>query len=236
MSILQASRLQYLSGNALKLIAALTMLIDHIGLLFFPQHLLFRIVGRLAYPIFAFMIAEGCHYTKNRFRYFFSIFLLGSLCQIVYLIFSGDTSLNVLLVFSCSILLIYLLQEWKAGRKPWSLVIFCAAVALTYVLNTYLTISYGFWGIMSPVLAAICHPPRGEKLSPARNPIHVFLLGLAMIPLSMESHIIQYYGFLALPLLLLYSGRRGKGNFKYAFYLFYPLHLALLHAIAWLIE
>ena len=54
-----------LNGNHLKLIAAFTMLLDHAGILLFPHVKLLRILGRLAYPIFAYMIAEGCRYTKN---------------------------------------------------------------------------------------------------------------------------------------------------------------------------
>ena len=69
--------LPLLSGNGLKLVAALTMLIDHVGMLLFPQVLLLRIIGRLAFPIYAFMIAEGCRYTKNKLRYFLMVFLLG---------------------------------------------------------------------------------------------------------------------------------------------------------------
>ena len=55
-----------LNGNHLKLIAAFSMLLDHAGILLFPQIRMLRIIGRLAYPIFAFMIAEGCRYTKNK--------------------------------------------------------------------------------------------------------------------------------------------------------------------------
>ena len=235
MTIPQSSRLPSLSGNALKLIAVLAMLTDHIGVLFFPQYPIFRVIGRLAYPIFAFMIAEGCHYTKNRLRYFLSIFLLGVFCQISHLTLSANTHLNILLTFSCSIPLICLLQAWKAGKNPWLLAIFCAAVTFVYVLNEYLTLDYGFWGIMIPVLAAVCHPARGNAYSPDQNSLSVLSLGLGLLLLSMRSGSVQYYSFLALPLLYLYSGRRGNGNYKYAFYLFYPLHLALLLAIAQLI-
>ena len=68
-----------LSGNTLKIVAAVSMLLDHIGVVFFPHVAVFRILGRLALPIFAFMIAEGCRYTKNRLRYFLTIFGLGVL-------------------------------------------------------------------------------------------------------------------------------------------------------------
>ena len=56
---------QFLTGNMLKLLAAFSMLLDHAGLLFFPSEMGFRIAGRLAFPIFAFMIAEGCKYTRS---------------------------------------------------------------------------------------------------------------------------------------------------------------------------
>ena len=64
---------EILSGNALKILGALSMLADHVGLMFFPEVTALRIVGRLAYPIFAYMIAEGCAHTRNRRRYFLRI-------------------------------------------------------------------------------------------------------------------------------------------------------------------
>ena len=76
--MLTASKFGYsLSGNALKIIAAITMLIDHIGVILLPQITLFRVIGRISFPIFAFMIAEGCAHTKNKLRYFYRFFCLG---------------------------------------------------------------------------------------------------------------------------------------------------------------
>ena len=57
-----------LSGNALKIIGAITMLIDHMGVVLFPGIAILRIIGRISFPIFAFMIAEGCRYTKNKLK------------------------------------------------------------------------------------------------------------------------------------------------------------------------
>lgn len=73
-------------GNILKLIAALSMLIDHVGLMFFPNQLWMRAVGRLAFPIFAFFIAEGFRYTRSKLRYLLTVFALASpviLCTIL---------------------------------------------------------------------------------------------------------------------------------------------------------
>ena len=65
-----------LTNNQLKIIAMLAMLSDHIGKVLLPQYQILQIIGRLAFPIFAFMIAEGCFYTKNKVRYFLTVFLL----------------------------------------------------------------------------------------------------------------------------------------------------------------
>lgn len=235
MSVRSDSGPRILCGNLLKLIAAVAMVTDHAGLMFFPQHPVFRIIGRLAFPIFAFMIAEGCHYTKNRLRYFLSVFLLGAICQSVYYFFCGDTYLNILLTFSCSIPLIYLLQLWKSRKKAVWMLPFAAATAFLFVLSRYLTIDYGFWGILVPVFASLCYPRRGEALENRHHYLRVALTGVGLLLLASVSGGVQYYSLLTLPLLLLYSGKRGKRNFKYAFYLFYPLHLAALQAIAWLI-
>ncbi|MBO5782826.1 MAG: conjugal transfer protein TraX, partial [Clostridia bacterium] len=56
------NKLRFLSGNSIKILAALAMVIDHVGLLFFPFDPVFRMIGRLAFPLFAYMIAEGCKY------------------------------------------------------------------------------------------------------------------------------------------------------------------------------
>ena len=96
-----------MSGFILKLIAAATMLIDHAGLLLFPGHRWMRIVVRIAYPLFAYSIAEGFRYTRNRVRYFLQIFILGVLCQIVYTIAEGELYFGILLTFSFSIVLMH---------------------------------------------------------------------------------------------------------------------------------
>ena len=112
---MQESKWRILNANHLKLIAAATMLLDHMGILLFPYVLIFRILGRLSFPIFAFMVAEGCHYTQNKWRHLGLIAGLGVICQAVYFLVSGSDRINVLLTFSGSILLIYALQTAYHG-------------------------------------------------------------------------------------------------------------------------
>lgn len=220
----------FLSGNALKLLAALFMTIDHVGVLLLPHVIVLRILGRLALPIFAFMIAEGCRYTRNRLRYFGSVFALGVLCQIVYYLAERSLYFSILITFSLSIATIYALQDWKEQKTPRSALVFFGAVAGVYALNRVFAIDYGFWGCMLPVFAAAF-----QKTAWDRPWVNLGMLGLGLLVLAADLGQIQYYALPALPLLACYNGRRGRWKLKYFFYLFYPLHLVLLQGIALLL-
>ena len=229
-----------LTGNALKIIAAISMLIDHIGYLLLPQFPILRVIGRLAYTIFAFMIAEGCRYTRNKLRYFLGIFLLAVLCQTVYFVVEHDTDLSILVTFSLSILLIY---AWQACRKAFSdsnilnkviaFTLFVTVIAAVYVLNSLFEIDYGFWGSMVPLFATMFMGTKGRMDT---IPVHVTMLCIGLVILSLDLGDIQYFCLLALPLLYLYTGKRGMGNLKYFFYIFYPVHLVVLQGISLLLR
>ena len=95
------------TNNQLKIIAMVSMLCDHIGILFFPGLEIFRIIGRIAFPIFAFMIAEGCRYTKNRAKYLGMIMAMAIAFQAVYFVAMGSLYQGSLVTFSLAIILIY---------------------------------------------------------------------------------------------------------------------------------
>lgn len=234
-----------LSGNTLKIIAALSMVIDHIGVMLLPQVILLRIIGRISFPVFAFMIAEGCEKTGNRRRYFLCIFLLGVACQLVYFLYDGVAYLGILITFSLSILLVYALQAMKTAifdgtmrrsRRCIAVLGFLFLLAAVYALNKLIPIDYGFWGCMLPLFASIFRTP-----SPATAPrfqrldrlgVHVTMLGIGLLILSCVQGGVQIYSLCAIPLLLLYSGTRGTWKMKSFFYIFYPTHLATIALIA----
>lgn len=233
-----------LSSNALKLIAAAAMLLDHIGVMFFPQIEALRIIGRLAYPIFAYMIAQGCAHTRNRRRYFLRVFSLAALCQIVYSLAGGALYFSILVTFCCGIAMSCALADMKKelfapGPVRYSgTLMFGLSVMVVWLLNRWLVIDYGFWGCMVPVFAGIFQSGENDpewirRLD--RKPVHVAMTGVGLLLLAWDAGGIQYWSLLALPLLLLYSGERGKWNLKYFFYIFYPAHLAILQGIQWLI-
>lgn len=222
---------RFLSGNTLKILAAIFMTLDHMGLMLFPRQILFRILGRLAMPIFAFMIAEGCKYTRNKKKYFGMVFGLGLICQIVYTIANGDWYLSILITFSLSILVIYALQHYKQYRNLTAGLLLAGSIAAVWMLNQVFEIDYGFWGCMLPVFASL-----PQVTSRDNHPTCMATLGIGLVFLSMALGDIQIFSLLALPLLFCYSGKRGKLRMKYFFYIFYPAHLVILQAIAMLVR
>lgn len=104
------------SGNQLKVIALIAMTCDHVGKELFPQYELLQIIGRLAFPIFAYMIAEGCRYTKNRRKHLLSVAGLALICQLVYFVAQGSLYQGILVTFSLSICMIYVIDHAKSKR------------------------------------------------------------------------------------------------------------------------
>ena len=221
-------------GSVIKIIAALTMLIDHAGLILFPGQYWMRIVGRIAFPLFAYCIAEGYRYTRHRLRYFLQIFLLGVGCQIVYYIAERDWYLGILLTFSLSIVLMELARRCKAAFQSedkkaawlWG-VAFFAAVLAVWGFTTVVTVDYGFVGVLLPVLAYL-----PEETGVRKGLFIAGILALAVDQYLPAGYVGQFFGLLAVPFLCAYNGKLGKHRMKWFFYIFYPAHLALLYGIA----
>lgn len=228
-----------LSGNALKILAAVAMTVDHVGLVFFPAVPAFRHIGRLAFPIFAFMIAEGCAHTRKPLRYFLNVLALALVCQTAYTVAMGQWFLCVPVSFSLSIPLVLALRRWKGAlvgdALPPKLLwggAFLGGVAAVWVLTRFVTLDYGFWGCMMPVGASLFRQEGNTRLKKLdRNLVHVLSMAMFMIPLALELGAWQWWSLLALPLLKLYSGKRGKYGMKYFFYIFYPAHLLVIQGL-----
>ncbi|MCH5202692.1 MAG: hypothetical protein J1F17_05740 [Oscillospiraceae bacterium] len=230
--IFQIFQKGFISGNAIKIIALVTMTIDHIGVNFFPDIYIFRIIGRISFPLFSYMIAEGCRYTRNKLKYFFSVFLLGTLCQIVYYIADNSLYMGVLITFSISILIIFSIQ-WAKNNcfnpfgwiLPFSVILwalFLCEILPLYLSDTNYHIDYRFFGIMLPVIISLSD----------RRDIRFILATAGTVVLALSLTEIQWWGLLSLIPLALYNGKRGKMRIKYLFYIYYPAHLLIIDYIA----
>ena len=231
------------TNNQLKIIAMVSMLLDHIGVWFFPDVDIFRILGRIAFPIFAYMIAEGCRYTKNRAKYLGMIAGMGILFQVVFFVAMESLYQGILVTFSLAIITIYSIDGILHAKKLWGRLAALAGLAfvvafvviLPHVLSgTDFDIDYGVWGILLPV-AVYFLPSRVWRV-----------IGIAALLVARAIHytafpdgslgLLQWFSLITIPLLALYNGERGRAKMKYVFYIFYPAHLVVLYGLAMLIE
>lgn len=220
-----------LTGNQLKLIAVITMTIDHVGAYLLPQILWLRIIGRLAFPIYAYMIAEGCQHTRNILRYLGSVAGMAVLCQVVLYLFNGSLHMYILVTFSLSILIIMLLQQAQKSAF-WGLLA-VIAVGGAYYVTQYLPkelpndfrIDYDFLGVMLPVMIWV---GKSKWQSMGMCAFGLLLMGM--------DNSIQMYALLALIPLALYNEQRGKLNLKSFFYWYYPIHLVAIYGVDLLLK
>ena len=224
----------FLSGNQLKIIAAAAMTCDHVGKYILPQLDFLTIFGRLAFPIFAYMIAEGCRYTHSRKKYLLSMAALAFVCQIVYFFLMHSLYQCVLVTFSLSIAMIWAMDNARQKKTPQSIALVFAVLAGVYILTEILPrvlthtdfyIDYGLWGVMLPVMVFAVDVKRIKLISAAA----------ALVLIALPNGGIQWYALAAIPLLALYDGTRGKVRMKNLFYIYYPLHLIVIYGISMII-
>lgn len=216
-----------LSGNALKILAMIFMTCDHVAVELLPDWDFLRIIGRLAMPIYAYMIAEGCRFTHDRKKYLWRLSSLALLCQVVYFFAVGSLYQCILVTFSLSVCLIWALET---SPKSWGLLVFLASAFLCEGLpvllkGTDFAVDYGIVGVCLPALVYFGRT-REEKLLG-------FTLGLILLALQYGG--IQWFGLGAVPLLMLYSGERGKLSIGRLFYFYYPAHLVVIYGLSLLL-
>lgn len=246
-----SSKNRGLSASTLKILAGIFMVIDHVGAILLPDILILRVIGRLSYPIFAYFIAEGCRYTRNKLKRFLLVLGLAVLCETVAFIAAGEPDGGILVNFCMAILLIYQVQACKkalARRKwgmavLWFLLFWASVLGVRYIVGHILYVDYGFWGVLIPVWACLPDYKEGEAPAFLRHfsgrgwKLVAFSVGLLLLCASRNRFVnIQSFSLLAIPLLAFYNGTPGRKGFKYGFYIFYPAHLAVIWSIAALLK
>ena len=215
----------------LKMIAIITMAIDHIGAIFFPQYIILRMIGRIAFPIFAFLLVEGMIQTKSLEKYLGRMLLFAVISELPFdLAFWGEmvhlAHQNVMWTFSLALAAVYLYRKLPAERQ--NLFVFWGLTLLFACAASYLQTDYGAWGV---IWVMSFYAYRNQPLQ--KYSMAVLLLvgyGLFYTVLSGRFFWGQYIECLAalsFPSLLLFNGKKGPA-LKYFFYAFYPAHLLLL--------
>jgi hypothetical protein len=227
------------------------MTFDHVGVVFFGGVAIFRILGRLAFPLFAYFIAEGCKYTQNKLKRFLTVFIIGTLYTVFFLIYDGELYLNIFVTFSISIILIYLLQWAKSlvfndGKLIFAIIpviLIAALITGTSFLEKHIYLEYGVRGSILPLLISLFDfrginklPVWATKLDNHFMSLICMSVGLSLLCINANLGQLQLYSFISVLLLLFYNGSVGNRKMKYAFYIFYPAHLVIIEGLSLLIS
>lgn len=220
-----------ISQETLKLIACVTMLLDHIGAMFVRGYTL-RIIGRIAFPIYCFLMAEGAYYTKNPAKYAMRLAIGLLLSEIPF-----DLALKRGLTWEYQSVMFTMLIGFAAleivlqSKHDWlSLLTIASACLLAETLHT----DYGGFGVLLIVAFGVL---RGRFWLQATALAAIsFLMNSARIPFFGTYIAIELFAVFAMVPIALYSGKKafsGKvdRHLQWAFYMFYPAHLFILYLV-----
>lgn len=226
-----------LSQTALKLIACFTMLLDHIGFALVPSSspvfTVLRVIGRMAFPLYCFLLTEGVHHTGNAKKYLLRLVILAVLSEPIFdlmcygrLIYIRKQSVMVTLLLGAAMCMLM-----KKLPKFWMKL---PVVIPFFFLARLAHCDYGAGGILMIAMFMLTHdlPYRWLWQVPLFGLLCIYM-GSWAVKLPWRSVPAQWFAVLALVPILLYGGHKGNKNkaLSYAMNLFYPVHMAIIVAI-----
>ncbi len=239
------------------MIAVAAMTIDHIGVIFVPYgtplFFVLRAIGRIAFPLFAFMLVEGFNHTRNVVKYLLRIACIGLVIEIAFdigmLFIDGleKIQMNVFITLTIGLLTIALLKSKKWYFKLLA-IIPITYVAITDIFINYVTIGnyqfplsieYGLYGLTIILLFAFTSDIKKRFMGLIFiNTIFVSpgFLSLTDINYNFIHHYLQYFSIISIIPIYLYNGKVGIKLPKLFTYLYYPVHMLILYGIFILTE
>ena len=213
----------------IKLIAVITMIIDHIGFVFFPEVTILRIIGRIAMPLFAFSIARGFFYTNNKGKYFTLMILFAAISQVpfhymrlagrreeliasdipyqVMAAFRLDAHYNILVTWLLAMLFLLGLERLLNKKCEW-LMVTAGLLIGPIAASFYLSFDFGLYGVILPAIFYIAFYGRSVTAGTSKKDvsfrmfdyINVFIfVALATYLLWMDRLPDQFYGISDIP-------------------------------------
>jgi hypothetical protein len=238
-----------LNGFQIKLIAITIMVIDHAAILFFPGIIVFRIIGRIAFPLFAFLITEGFRHTRSVKKYLFRLLLCAVLFQIPDWLFGSETmrhifiswgwesvpsinyELNIFATLFLGLAAVSLYKKLKGKHIAYSWLAVTAIAAAAQIIGA----DYGAYGVFYIIVFYVAGRDISKMLIGGiilhgSYAAYEAVTSYAASGVIAFPHSIQLYSLLSIGIIALYNGERGR-KMKYFFYLFYPLHMIVLYVI-----
>ncbi len=227
-----------MSGFVLKMIALITMLIDHTASILLEGskwYLLLRIIGRLAFPIFCFLLVEGYFHTKDVYKYLKRLGLFAILSEIPFDMAFADNitrfdfldNQNVFFTLFIGLSVIHLMTLVETKFRSNIIIsnlLNCAVVLIGSFIALLLSSDYSMYGILIIVSFYIF-----------RNNKWVLTVVLLLLFYQLGGFV-QAFGILSMLFIFLYNGKKGTSLNRYIFYGFYPVHLIILVLISRMLE
>ena len=213
-----------LGREVFKWIAIITMTVDHIGAVLYPEFEVLRLIGRFSFPLFAYLLILGMEKTQNIRNYFLRLFIFALISQAPFFLAIGNEPfehLNIFFTLSFGLLFVYYF-------KKNSLIAF-----VPLFFSFLLPFDYSIYGLA--MIGCMYILTKNLKLGTI---LLILLNGLFLVPWNP-----QFLSLVALPLIILHNKsllpttRQAEKEFKiplwrkYFFYVYYPLHLVLLYLI-----
>lgn len=200
------------------------MLIDHIGFVFFPKQMIFRIIGRISFPIFAFLIVQGYLHTSNIKKYLLRLSLAAVISEIPYNLLIRHKvfyfgAQNVMFTLLLGLLAILAIDKLFKDHKILAVSIPVLCCFIAYIINA----DYKLLGVPLIILLFIFNKNKfllSGSLA-CYNLIYSFVMNIY----------IQSVASLACIPIFFYNSKLGKYKLKWLFYLFYPVHMLILYFI-----
>lgn len=211
-------------SQTLKYIAALTMLTDHLGYALFPYASWMRCIGRIAFPLYCFMLSEGAAHTSSRPGYMLRLLIAAIISEIPYdMMISGKAfdmgHQNVILTLALGLAAIWAYDALGGIKRFY---ISLPAAALAIAAAALIKSDYGWYGAATVFIFYLFRQNRLYQ---------VFAFTLLVYIIHFPSDINMFALLAALPICL-YNGRPPVRRMRYAFYLYYPVHMLIIALIA----
>ena len=218
-----------LTSASLQLIAIITMIIDHVGLFLCGNDLGMRLVGRLAMPLFCFMLAEGFLHTKGkRWKYFGRLAIFALISQLPFDLLSNSAvspiRLNVMFTLATGFAAMALIEYGK-----WAVI----GLPIFFIVAEYLHMDYCAYGIAMIVGFYLISKFLGKKKQKIWRWLAYIITFFTSttIYVAAKQNATQLFALLAIIPIILYNGKLGKRLPKWFGYIFYPAHLLAIFII-----
>lgn len=237
-----------LTSFSLHIIAMSCMLFDHLWATVIPGNQWMNFIGRIAFPIFAFLIANGYFHTHSKKNYLYRLFLFAILSEIPFNLINSDTLFypfhqNVLWCFLISLLTIIWIEHVKEKNKKGIFLFKTIAILLlSFLLATICFVDYLGFGVLTVLLFYFFHGNKWYDYLGQFLGIYlinfIFIKGMDIPIFTISEHTFYFptqgFAILSIIPIWLYRGKQGPHNkiIQYAFYAFYPVHLLLLAILA----